>query len=107
MPWLQNRLVAWAGMDGLGRDSGLGGDSAAVASGVAEVGSSSDGVGSLDEWLREEEDDGCVCRICRMPAEVGTPLFHPCRCSGSIKYVHEPCLIRWLEHSGKAACEVG
>lgn len=90
-------------MDVLDGGAAFGGESAAVA----EVGSSSDGVGSLDEWLREEEDDGCVCRICRMSAEVGTPLFHPCRCSGSIKFVHEPCLIRWLEHSGKAACEVG
>ncbi|GMH33695.1 hypothetical protein BSKO_01529 [Bryopsis sp. KO-2023] len=67
---------------------------------------SSEDVGSLDEWLGEDEDDASVCRICRMPSEADSPLFHPCRCSGSIKYVHEPCLMQWLNHSGKAACEV-
>lgn len=33
-------------------------------------------------------------------------LFHPCRCSGSIKYVHEECLIQWLRHSKRKKCEV-
>ena len=35
----------------------------------------------------------CVGRICRMNAEEGNPLFYPCLCSGSIKYVHQQCLV--------------
>lgn len=51
-----------------------------------------------------------VCRICRMGGSAAEPLFYPCRCSGSIKHVHQSCLLDWLRHSGRltagAACEV-
>lgn len=33
------------------------------------------------------------------------PLFHPCKCSGSIRYVHQDCLIAWLQTSRKRYCE--
>lgn len=56
--------------------------------------------GISDGW---EED---VCRICRGPGEEGSPLYHPCACSGSIQYVHQNCLTTWLEHSKKNKCEV-
>ena len=57
------------------------------------------------------EADELVCRICRTgPAEEGDEakrkLFHPCKCSGSIKYVHEDCLVQWLKHSKRKKCEV-
>ena len=29
------------------------------------------------------------------------PLYHPCKCDGSIKYVHQECLIQWLKVSKK------
>ena len=29
------------------------------------------------------------------------PLYHPCKCDGSIKYVHQECLIQWLKISKK------
>lgn len=56
--------------------------------------------------LESEDEDGDVCRICRMPAEDDNPLFFPCKCSGSIKYVHQQCLVDWLTHSGNTHCEV-
>ncbi|CAB4255743.1 similar to Saccharomyces cerevisiae YIL030C SSM4 Ubiquitin-protein ligase involved in ER- associated protein degradation [Maudiozyma barnettii] len=37
-----------------------------------------------------------TCRICRGDATPDNPLFHPCRCKGSIKYLHEPCLLEWI-----------
>ncbi|AGO11686.1 AaceriADL090Wp [[Ashbya] aceris (nom. inval.)] len=37
------------------------------------------------------------CRICRMEATEENKLYHPCRCKGTIKYVHEPCLFEWME----------
>ena len=30
-----------------------------------------------------------VCRVCRMEASSDRPLFYPCLCTGSIKYVHQ------------------
>ena len=46
------------------------------------------------------------CRVCRGNEEVGRPLYSPCRCLGSIAYVHQDCLERWLEHSHKSNCEL-
>jgi E3 ubiquitin-protein ligase MARCH6 len=33
-------------------------------------------------------------------------LYYPCACSGSIKYVHQDCLVQWLNHSKARQCEV-
>jgi hypothetical protein len=35
------------------------------------------------------------CRICY---EENEPLIAPCKCDGSIKYVHETCILAWFEH---------
>jgi E3 ubiquitin-protein ligase MARCH6 len=35
-----------------------------------------------------DPDDAEVCRVCRTEAEPDNPLYHPCKCSGSIRYVH-------------------
>jgi len=29
------------------------------------------------------------CRICSFPAEPEMPLYHPCKCSGTIRHVHQ------------------
>ncbi|KAI9762947.1 MAG: hypothetical protein M4579_000010 [Chaenotheca gracillima] len=47
-----------------------------------------------------------TCRICRSEATQEEQLFHPCKCSGSIKYVHQECLMEWLSHSQKKHCEL-
>lgn len=54
----------------------------------------------------DEEEEGDVCRICRTSGGEGNPLYYPCACSGSIKYVHQDCLLQWLQHSGAWKCEV-
>ncbi|KAK1300989.1 hypothetical protein QJS10_CPB13g00368 [Acorus calamus] len=61
-----------------------------------------------DEVEEEEDDDdeGDVCRICRNPGDADNPLRYPCACSGSIKYVHQDCLLQWLNHSNARQCEV-
>lgn len=56
-----------------------------------------------DEEDDEEED---VCRICRNPGDADNPLRYPCACSGSIKFVHQECLLQWLNHSNARQCEV-
>lgn len=52
----------------------------------------------------EEGQD--YCRICRGEASPSQPLFYPCKCSGSIKFVHQQCLMEWLSHSQKKHCEL-
>lgn len=52
------------------------------------------------------QSDPDTCRICRGEATPDEPLFYPCKCSGSIKYVHQDCLMEWLSHSQKKHCEL-
>ncbi|GJZ15969.1 probable E3 ubiquitin ligase SUD1 isoform X2 [Tanacetum coccineum] len=54
----------------------------------------------------EEDEEGDVCRICRNIGEDDNPLRYPCACSGSIKFVHQDCLLQWLNHSNATHCEV-
>lgn len=57
---------------------------------------------------RKERDgeDVDTCRICRGEGSQEEPLFYPCKCSGSIKFVHQSCLLEWLAHSQKKHCEL-
>lgn len=36
-----------------------------------------------------------MCRVCR--GNEGS-LYYPCLCTGSIKYVHQECLVEWLKY---------
>ncbi|KAJ1972426.1 hypothetical protein H4R35_004679 [Dimargaris xerosporica] len=51
-------------------------------------------------------DEVEFCRVCRGEAIPEEPLFHPCKCTGSIKYIHQDCLVEWLSHSKKTKCEL-
>lgn len=51
-------------------------------------------------------DEADTCRICRGEGSQDEPLFYPCKCSGSIKFVHQNCLMEWLAHSQKKHCEL-
>ncbi|CAG8601146.1 5730_t:CDS:10, partial [Acaulospora morrowiae] len=57
-----------------------------------------------DPYIMVDEDD--VCRVCRSEGTEEQPLFHPCKCAGSIRFVHQDCLTEWLKHSKKKYCEV-
>ncbi|TFK63266.1 hypothetical protein BDN72DRAFT_964036 [Pluteus cervinus] len=54
----------------------------------------------------QESDEQDTCRICSAPAEPDLPLFHPCKCSGTIRYIHQDCLTTWLAHSKKKNCDL-
>ena len=51
-------------------------------------------------------DEPDTCRICRGEGSQEERLFYPCKCSGSIKFVHQNCLMEWLSHSQKKHCEL-
>ncbi|KAI1364767.1 hypothetical protein F5Y08DRAFT_306051 [Xylaria arbuscula] len=57
-------------------------------------------------WADDAPMDIDSCRICRGEGTDDEPLFFPCKCSGSIKYVHQDCLMEWLSHSQKKHCEL-
>ncbi|XP_074367222.1 putative E3 ubiquitin ligase SUD1 isoform X2 [Apium graveolens] len=54
----------------------------------------------------DDDEDEDVCRICRNGGDADNPLRYPCACSGSIKFVHQDCLLQWLNHSHARTCEV-
>lgn len=47
-----------------------------------------------------------ICRVCRCEATPDKPLFHPCICTGSIKWIHQECLTQWMRYSRKEYCEL-
>ncbi|CAE7527963.1 marchf5 [Symbiodinium sp. CCMP2456] len=52
-----------------------------------------------------------VCRVCQA-AEPADELLEPCRCSGSVRWIHRSCLNNWRRHcwasspSGALQCEL-
>ncbi|XP_036397104.1 E3 ubiquitin-protein ligase MARCHF4-like [Megalops cyprinoides] len=46
-----------------------------------------------------------LCRICFQGPEQGE-LLSPCRCSGSVRCTHQPCLIKWISERGSWSCEL-
>ncbi|KAH9066911.1 hypothetical protein EDB87DRAFT_1721418 [Lactarius vividus] len=61
---------------------------------------------SIPRQASETDADQDTCRICSAPGEPDQPLFHPCKCSGTIRYIHQDCLTTWLSHSKKKTCDV-
>lgn len=47
----------------------------------------------------EEENETLYCRVCHGESEPGRELYYPCKCDGTIKYVHQDCLLQWIKHS--------
>lgn len=47
-----------------------------------------------------------ICRVCRSEGTPDRPLFHPCICTGSIKWIHQECLVQWMRYSRKEYCEL-
>eukprot|EP00127_Corallochytrium_limacisporum_P000831 Clim_evm7s26 gene=Clim_evmTU7s26 len=54
----------------------------------------------------DTDDEEDICRVCRSEATLDRPLFYPCKCTGSIKHIHQDCLLEWLKHSKKDHCEL-
>uniref|UniRef100_T1HYH9 E3 ubiquitin-protein ligase MARCHF6 n=1 Tax=Rhodnius prolixus TaxID=13249 RepID=T1HYH9_RHOPR len=54
----------------------------------------------------EDGASGDICRVCRSEGTADRPLFHPCICTGSIKWIHQECLVQWMRYSHKEFCEL-
>jgi hypothetical protein len=58
------------------------------------------------QFMRQPSE-GAECRVCFEGRESGV-LFKPCKCDGSVKYIHIACLERWRNsgtNHGRAATE--
>ncbi|XP_029461005.1 E3 ubiquitin-protein ligase MARCH4 [Rhinatrema bivittatum] len=55
---------------------------------------------SIDSGMRTP-----LCRICFQGPEQGE-LLSPCRCDGSVRCTHQPCLIKWISERGSWSCEL-
>ncbi|XP_032874083.1 E3 ubiquitin-protein ligase MARCHF1 isoform X1 [Amblyraja radiata] len=51
-------------------------------------------------------DDGDVCRICHCEGDDDSPLITPCRCIGTLRFVHQACLHQWIKSSDTRCCEL-
>jgi len=51
-----------------------------------------------------------ACRICFEPETPENQLISPCRCTGSMRWIHEECLKTWLlsldEDLDQGFCEI-
>lgn len=59
---------------------------------------------------KEDIASSALCRICYENEFEGNNLVHPCKCTGSVKFIHEECLKVWLVSRqldiDKAECEL-
>ena len=49
--------------------------------------------------IKQEKIKNKICRICYQEEDdsIINPLIKPCKCSGSMKYIHMKCLLFWLK----------
>ncbi|XP_049564989.1 E3 ubiquitin-protein ligase MARCHF1 isoform X2 [Orcinus orca] len=47
-----------------------------------------------------------ICRICHCEGDEGSPLITPCRCTGTLRFVHQACLHQWIKSSDTRCCEL-
>ncbi|KAI4902912.1 hypothetical protein NFI96_020438 [Prochilodus magdalenae] len=52
------------------------------------------------------DDELEVCRICHCEGDEDCPLITPCRCTGSLRFVHQGCLHQWIKSSDTRCCEL-
>ena len=57
------------------------------------------GVESLDQGKEDSPPESSSCRICLFDTNSAeNPLISPCKCAGTMKYIHLECLRHWLKN---------
>ena len=46
-----------------------------------------------------------TCRICLEQSKL-SDLVNPCRCNGTLKYIHKSCFVSWIDKSKSLTCEL-
>ncbi|XP_070320169.1 E3 ubiquitin-protein ligase MARCHF1 isoform X2 [Odocoileus virginianus] len=55
---------------------------------------------------RDGSDHLHACRICHCEGDEESPLITPCRCTGTLRFVHQACLHQWIKSSDTRCCEL-
>lgn len=53
-----------------------------------------------------ESENEEICRFCLSAGTENEGLHYPCKCHGSMRYIHKSCLISWVESIGTDTCEI-
>lgn len=48
----------------------------------------------------------CVCKVCHEPSTVDDQLIYPCKCKGSMKFIHNSCLAEWTKGETQPNCQI-
>ncbi|KAF4012725.1 hypothetical protein G4228_002982 [Cervus hanglu yarkandensis] len=56
----------------------------------------------------DSEEEGDLCRICQIAGgSLTNPLLEPCGCVGSLQFVHQECLKKWLKVKITSGADLG
>jgi E3 ubiquitin-protein ligase MARCH1/8 len=61
---------------------------------------------SLSSSSSKTSDCPDICRICHSEGTNDEPLISPCLCLGTMQYLHQACLQRWVKSAGVKSCEL-
>jgi len=51
-------------------------------------------------------NDEIICKICHSPCDIDSPYAHPCKCKGTLKFIHVDCLNEWLKLTKTKKCDI-
>ncbi|XP_039179875.1 E3 ubiquitin-protein ligase MARCHF1 isoform X3 [Crotalus tigris] len=57
-------------------------------------------------FYEDLSEDFEECRICHCEGDDESPLITPCRCTGTLRFVHQACLHQWIKSSDTRCCEL-
>lgn len=61
---------------------------------------------SFSSTSSKTSDSPDICRICHCEGTIDEPLISPCLCLGTMQYLHQACLQRWIKSAGVKSCEL-
>uniref|UniRef100_A0A3P9MEH2 RING-type E3 ubiquitin transferase n=1 Tax=Oryzias latipes TaxID=8090 RepID=A0A3P9MEH2_ORYLA len=73
-------------------------------SNISKGSNSTAGITSVSRTPSTSAQD--ICRICHCEGDDEFPLIMPCRCTGSLSFVHQACLNQWIKSSDTRCCEL-
>ncbi|XP_006044973.3 probable E3 ubiquitin-protein ligase MARCHF10 isoform X3 [Bubalus bubalis] len=80
------------------------------AKGASKMKTDPEKLKKIQKSLLEEdsEEEGDLCRICQIAGGSPTnPLLEPCGCVGSLQFVHQECLKKWLKVKITSGADLG
>lgn len=84
------------------------GHSMSHSSNISKAGGSSVASAPVSSFARTSVTPSSqdICRICHCEGDDESPLITPCRCAGSLHFVHQACLQQWIKSSDARCCEL-